>query len=420
MKILQINVTYKTGGSTGRIVFDLRQLMSQNGIENYVTYGIEGSVEDSHDVRCIQSNLELKISQLQSRLFSRHGFYNVLATKRLITFISDINPDIIHLHNIHGFYVHCGMLFSYIKEKQIPVVWTLHDCWSFTGWCAYFDYSKCNKWRTHCFDCPSKKDYPKAWITSRARSNYELKKNTFTGVKNLVLVTPSQWLADLTRESFLRNYPVRVINNGVNLDAFKPKSNNIKEKLGISDKKMILAVAGGLAKRKGRDYLLKLPSMLTDKECLVILGINADQQSLLPKTRCIGIPYTNSVESLAEIYSAADVFINTTLEDNFPTTNLEALACGTPVITFETGGSVEPILNLESFVSEGNLKKSNVGGVVPKGDIDSMVYLLREYYSYKELKGTNVCVEKVFKNYNSTTQYQKYIDLYKEILDSIG
>ena len=136
MKILQINVTYKTGGSTGRIVFDLRQLMSQNGIENYVTYGIEGSVEDSHDVRCIQSNLELKISQLQSRLFSRHGFYNVLATKRLITFISDINPDIIHLHNIHGFYVHCGMLFSYIKEKQIPVVWTLHDCWSFTGWCA--------------------------------------------------------------------------------------------------------------------------------------------------------------------------------------------------------------------------------------------------------------------------------------------
>ncbi len=419
MKILQINVTYKTGGSTGRIVFDLRQLMSQNGIENYVAYGIEGCVEDSHDVRCIQSKVELKISQLQSRLFSRHGFYNAIATKRLITFISDINPDIIHLHNIHGFYVHCGMLFNYIKEKQIPVVWTLHDCWSFTGWCAYFDYSKCNKWRTHCFDCPSKKDYPKAWITSRARSNFELKKNTFTGVKNLVLVTPSQWLADLTRESFLSNYPVRVINNGVNLDTFRPKSNNIKEKLGISDKKMILAVAGGLAKRKGSDYLLKLPSMLNEDECLVILGINVEQQSLLPKLKCIGIPYTNDVDRLAEIYSAADVFINTTLEDNFPTTNLEALACGTPVITFDTGGSVEPILDDENVIEVGCVKKSCVGGVVPKGDIVSMSQLFRDFLHFKDKISINPCVVKVLKKYNSANQYEKYINLYKEILSGV-
>ena len=419
MKVLQINSTYKHGGSTGRIAFDLSQIMFQHNIDNYVAYGINCLEGHSQNTLLLQSNLELKISQLQSRLFARHGFYNIAATKRLLTYIDSINPDIIHLHNLHGFYIHCGMLFEYIKNKDISVIWTLHDCWSFTGWCAYFDYSNCNKWKTFCYNCLCKKDYPQTWITARSHSNYALKKRTFNGVRNLILVTPSQWLADLTRESFLRDYPVKVINNGINTNIFRPRLSNVKEQLGISDKKMILAVAGGLAKRKGSDYLLKLPSMLNEDECLVILGINVEQQSLLPKLKCIGIPYTNDVDRLAEIYSAADVFINTTLEDNFPTTNLEALACGTPVITFDTGGSVEPILDDENVIEVGCVKKSSVGGVVPKGDIVSMSQLFRDFLHFKDKISINPCVVKVLNKYNSANQYEKYINLYKEILSGV-
>lgn len=415
MKIFLLNSTFKNGGSTGRIVYDLMTVMENNEVQSYVAYGISSGVMEERNSLLLQSKKELKVSQIQSRLFARHGFYNVNATKKLLSYIDEIKPDILHLHNIHGYYVHCGMLFDYIKAHHIPVVWTLHDCWAFTGWCAYFDYSGCDRWKTQCKHCPSKDDYPKAWFTSRARSNYELKKRTFTGVENLTLVTPSRWLADLTRESYLREYPVKVINNGVDTSVFKPSMNHVKADLGVEGKKIFLAVAGGLEKRKGRDYLLKIPELLNDDEVLVILGVRKDQIKLLPKSKCVGIPYTNSVEDLASIYSAADVFINTTLEDNFPTTNIEAMACGTPVITFNTGGSIEPVLD-QDFVEESkNYSKSSVGGVVPKGDCNSLLALAREYMKTERADLSNACVNKVDSFYNKEKQYKRYLSLYKNI-----
>lgn len=418
MRVLQINSTYKNGGSTGRIAFDLKQTMESRGIESFVAYGIDTCPVPENNTILLQSKSDLKISQLQSRLFARHGFYNVRATRRLLNYINEVKPDVIHLHNLHGYYIHCGMLFEYLKKHSIPVVWTLHDCWAFTGWCAYFDYSGCDRWKTLCKHCPNKDDYPKAWFTSRARSNYKLKKCTFTGVENLTLVTPSRWLADLTRESYLREYPVEVINNGVDISVFKPSTNHVKAVLGIEGKKLLLAVAGGLEKRKGREYLLKIPELLSDDEVLVILGIRKDQIDLLPKSKCIGIPYTNSVEDLALIYSAADVFINTTLEDNFPTTNIEALACGTPVITFNTGGSVEPVLDQESVEDNNDIKKTSVGGVVPKGDCNYLLTLAREYMRKNRADLSNVCVNKADSFYNKEKQYQQYISLYKNIYSS--
>lgn len=419
MKVLQINSTYKNGGSTGRIAYDLKQIMMSEGIDGYMAYGIDTGTKPDINTILLQSKIELKISQIRSRLFARHGFYNVTATKRLLSYIDEIKPDVLHLHNIHGYYVHCGMLFDYIKSHHIPVVWTLHDCWAFTGWCAYFDYSGCDRWKTQCKHCPSKDDYPKAWFTSRAGSNYKLKKSTFTGVENLTLVTPSRWLADLTRESYLREYPVEVINNGVDTNVFKPSINHVKADLGIEGKKMFLAVAGGLEKRKGRDYLFKIPELLNDDEVLVILGVRKDQIELLPKSKCVGITYTNSVEDLASIYSAADVFINTTLEDNFPTTNIEAMACGTPVISFHTGGSVESVLNNENADCSDEIIKTDVGGVVPKGDVDSLLILAREYGN-KEIKTvSDFCVRKVKSFYNKEIQYNIYVNLYKEIYSRV-
>ena len=416
MKVLQINTRYKNGGSTGRIAYDLKQVAEQNGIEAYVAYGYEfDNVNDEHTL-CMEGKVELTISKLQSRVFARHGFYNQASTRRLLEYADNIKPDIIHLHNIHNHYVHCGMLFDYIKKHDIPVVWTLHDCWGFTGWCAYFDYAKCDKWRTHCHACPCKNDYPYAWFSARASSNFDLKSRTFLGVKRLTLVTPSQWLADLTRHSFLKDYPVKVINNGVDTDVFRPCGNSAKEKLGVKGKSMFLAMASGFGVRKGGDYLKKLPGLLSDDEVLVLVGKGASAFAAENPEKVIGVEYTNDVRELAGYYSAADVFINPTLEDNFPTTNIEALACGTPVVTFDTGGSVEAVLDGEIAQENGNIKNTKVGAVVPQGDLPSLLSAAREICLQGKNKYVESCRKKISERYNKNVQYQKYVKLYKSIV----
>ena len=286
IKVLQINTVYKNGGSTGRIVYDLKSIGEKNNIMMYVAYGYEYSKlleEDYIKTRKLEGILELKWNILKTRLFAHHGFYNLRATRRLIRYMDEIKPDIIHLHNIHNHYVNIAMLFDYIKKHNIPVVWTLHDCWSFTGWCAYFDLAKCDKWKSGCKgECRCLHDYPFTWFFNRSQQNFLDKKRTFCGVKDLTLITPSQWLADLTRESFLNNYPVEVINNGVDTDIFKPKrDNDIRSKYGVPQTtKVILALMSGFNKRKGAEYLLKLPDLLSDNECLVIVGISNRQKPL--------------------------------------------------------------------------------------------------------------------------------------------
>lgn len=403
MKVLQINTVYRNGGSTGRIVSDLQRIHEQVGLESYVAYGYKTTHNISDSTIYLQGFLRRKWNILKTRLFARHGFYNITETKRLINYMDKWRPDVIHLHNIHNHYVNVNMLFDYIKEHNIPVVWTLHDCWPFTGWCAYFDYARCDKWKTGCNHCPSKHDYPFTWFFDRSESNYRKKKEVFGGVKNLTLVTPSQWLADLTRESFLKEYPVKVIHNGTDTEIFHPMETDLKKRLGIADKKIILAIAAKLAKRKGADYLLRIPAKLKDDEVLVMLGLTEKQVLSLPKEKCIGVTYTNSVQELAEYYSAADVFINPTLEDNFPTTNIEALACGTPIVTFKTGGSVEVI-------------DKHTGFVVEQGDLNAMLDAVRKILSKGKAFYQSHCREKAVKLYEKERQYMKYVELYRRII----
>ena len=410
IKVLQINTVYKNGGSTGRIVYDLKSIGEKNNIMMYVAYGYEYSKlleEDYIKTRKLEGILELKWNILKTRLFAHHGFYNLRATRRLIRYMDEIKPDIIHLHNIHNHYVNIAMLFDYIKKHNIPVVWTLHDCWSFTGWCAYFDLAKCDKWKSGCKgECRCLHDYPFTWFFNRSQQNFLDKKRTFCGVKDLTLITPSQWLADLTRESFLNNYPVEVINNGVDTDIFKPKrDNDIRSKYGVPQTtKVILALMSGFNKRKGAEYLLKLPDLLSDNECLVIVGISNRQKKMLPQKHCIGITRTDNVNDLASIYSTADVFINPTLEDNFPTTNIESLACGTPVITFRTGGSIESV-------------DDTTGLIVSQGNLNELLISIRSVISKGKGEYKDACIEKANVQYNKAKQYQKYIELYHQIKD---
>lgn len=405
MKVLQINHVYKNGGSTGRIVYDLKNILLDKGFDPYVAFGYEYKKTNDEHTYKIESIPELKVNILKTRLFAKHAFYNTWQTKRLLKWIDNLKPDIIHLHNIHGHYINVAMLFDYIKKHKTPVVWTLHDCWSFTGWCAYFDYSNCDKWCTECKKCPSRRDYPYSWFFDRSKSNFKRKRECFCGVENLTIVTPSKWLAELTSHSFLSEYPIEVINNGIDLNVFSPQETDFKKRYKINDRKMILAVSMGFEKRKGIDYIFELAKRIDNsKEVLVLLGVEKNKINKVPQN-IICIAKTSDVNLLTQAYSAADVFINPTLEDNFPTTNLESLACGTPVITFRTGGSPESIFE-------------GCGEVVEKYNMEEFTKAV--YKVLGEGKNSQLCVDVANRLYDKKKCFDKYISLYERIYEGKG
>lgn len=407
MKVLQINTRYYNGGSTGRIVYDLQQVMNVNGIDSYVAYGYGYDVpEDAKDhVYRVETDTQLLISKIWTKLTGHHGFNNKRETRRLLQWIDNVKPDIIHMHNIHNHYVNIRMLLQYISEKHIPCVLTMHDCWTFTGHCAYFDYSGCDKWRAGCNHCPSLRDYPKTYTPIDPTTwNYKHKKSLFAPL-NITFVSPSNWLYGLQQQSYLRDKPCIVINNGIDFDTFYPVNSNVRELYKIGNQKMILAIAGGLTERKGRKYLLEIPSMLNDDEVLVLVGIPAIQlKSFMGIPHLIPIQRTETPDELIGLYSAADVFVNPTLEDNFPTTNLEALACGTPVVTFNTGGSGEAV-------------DEYTGKVVTKGNLKELVDAMWEILAKGKGYYRDNCLDRAKKYYNKDIQYMKYIDLYKQLLN---
>lgn len=340
MRLLQVNSVYGVG-STGRIVRDIEVFVRAHGTEPFVAYGMGVAPARPEHYRA-ESPRGVRASILQTRLSGRHGFYNVNATKRLLTWVHQQDPDVIHLHNLHGHYMNVELLFEYLRDADRPVIWTLHDCWPFTGHCAHFDFVDCEKWKTVCHHCPQRRGYPDSWFLDRSRSNYENKRRLFTSVANMTLVTPSEWLARLVASSFLGQYPVHVINNGIDLGVFQSRPSQFRVSHAIDDKFVILGIAAGSERRKGIEHLVHLSARLGDDEVMVLVGATKEQERSLP-SGVVCIPRTDSAVALAEIYSAADVFVNPTLEDNFPTVNLEALACGVPVITFETGGSAEAV-----------------------------------------------------------------------------
>mgnify|MGYP000958309142 FL=1 len=336
MKIIQINSTCGVG-STGKICLSISKLLNEQSIENYIFYTLASSTYPQG--RKYSSELYIKIQALKSRVFGNYGFNSTLATKKLISNLNEIKPDVVHIHNIHSHDLNLSLLFNYLKELHIRVIWTFHDCWAFTGYCTHFTMEKCDRWKTCCHNCPQRRQF--SWFFDRSQQNFEMKKALFTGL-DLTIVSPSQWLANLIKESFLKDYPVIVINNGIDLNIFKPTESNFREGYGLKGKYIVLGIAFGWGRGKGLDVFIDLAQRLNDRFQIVLVGTDGKIDRQLPNN-IISIHRTQDQYELAKIYTAADVLANPTREENYPTVNMEAIACGTPVVTFRTGGSPETI-----------------------------------------------------------------------------
>lgn len=391
MKILMINVVCGIK-STGRICTDIAKKLEEQGHEVKIAYGRERIPKSAaKNAIKISTNFDVKMHGIKARIFDSAGFESKRKTKKFINWINEFNPDIIHIHNTHGYYINNKLLFIYLIKLNKKVIWTFHDCWAFTGHCCYFDYNGCNKWKELCHNCPQKKEYPKSFIFDSSKKNFILKKELFPKLQDFTIVVPSIWLYKIVSESFFKNNKIIVINNGIDTNKFKYRENKIKEKYNIINKKIILGVASVWSKRKGLDDFIELSKKIDNTYIIILVGLNKNEINKLP-LNIIGIEKTDSPEELAELYSAADVFFNPTYEDNYPTTNLEAIACNTPVITYNTGGSIE---SAKLF-----------GYIVKKGDIESVIEKIKLLNKLKPLNNK--------KDISIENMVDKYLKLYLE------
>ena len=364
MRILFINVQCGRG-SHGKIAATQAEKFEQQGHEVKIAYSRDPDMPEKYKKYAVRigSTADIYVHALMTRLTDRCGFFSRGATRRFLAWADEYNPDLLWLHNIHGYYINIELLFSWIKSRtNMKVMWTLHDCWAFTGHCAHFTFAGCEKWRTHCKHCPQKSTYPASFVDNSFR-NYEDKRRIFTGVKDMTLITPSQWLANLVSQSFLSEYSCEVRHNEIDTDVFRPMSSDFRERYGLVGKKIVLGVANRWKPRKGiRDFVRLAELLPPEKFQIVLVGLKHDK---LPEN-IIHIDRTSNQQELVKIYSAADVFFNPTYEDNYPTVNLEAEACGTPVITYDTGGAPETIQRKDSHA----IKCGDVGSA--KGLIEKL------------------------------------------------
>lgn len=371
--------------------------MLANGHESTIAFGRRGNPSKSKEIQ-VGGKLDFYQHGILSLLLDRHGLGSKAATKSLVGSFKALSPDIIHLHNIHGYYLNYPMLFKGIQELDVPVVWTFHDAWAFTGHCSYFDSVNCLKWQTECHSCPKKKAYPKSLVVDNSKSNFNLKKSVFTSHPKLNIVTPSNWLAENTRHSFLKDFPISVIHNGIDLEIFNVDQTNIEV-----DKKIVLGVASIWDARKGLKDFVELSKLLDDTYQIVLIGLNDQQLKELPG-KIKGISRTESLTELVEWYNKAHCFVNPTYQDNFPTTNIEALGCGTPVITYETGGSPEAI-------------DTKTGKVVKKGDVQGLANAISEIGKIDTNTWKEACRKRAEQFFDKKDRFKDYINLYEGILN---
>jgi glycosyltransferase involved in cell wall biosynthesis len=389
-------------GSTGNIMRNLCDEARINGFETWTATSFRKKALrvypcGEHDL-IIGNYLSLYLHVFLGRITGLKGCFSIAATWRFIKQLKRIKPDLIHLHNLHDSYINLPILFRYIKKNHIKVIWTLHDCWAFTGRCPYFTLSQCSRWMKGCSACPyPHRAYPKANV-DMTRLMWKIKRSCFTGIEECTIVTPSSWLAELTGKSFLGEYQIQVINNGIDLNTFKPIESDFREKHGIADKKLVLGVAPGWEKRKGIDVMIALAGMLDRSYQVVLVGTNAEIDKNLPEN-VLSIHQTEDQAELAKIYTAADVFVNPTREDNFPTVNIESLACGTPVVAFDTGGSPE-------------ILDEDCGAVVA---VDDMASLYREVVriSNEKRRMRDHCIQRS-KKFDKRNMFQNYIARYEQ------
>lgn len=390
MKIVQINATCGRG-STGKICVSVSKLLTENSIENYILYS-QGKSDYPLGINYAVP-AEVKASALSSRVLGNWGFEGKQSTKRLIEKLEEIRPDAVHLHNLHSHACNLEQLFLYLKKSKIKVFWTFHDCWEFTAYCMYYDMAGCDKWKTECVNCPQKASY--SWIFDNSSKIFKKKRALFSGL-DMTIITPSKWLADEVKQSFLKDYPIKVINNGIDLSVFTPTESDFRIKYNCEDKLIVLGVAFVWDARKGIDIFIELSKRLPDEYRIVLVGTDDSTDEFLPEN-IISIHRTQNQRELAGIYSAADVFVNPTREENYPTVNMESIACGTPVVTFRTGGSAEIV-------------DSGTGAVVDKDDVDGLEKEIIRICQNKERMGEH-CLSRA-ESFDANNRLGEYLKLY--------
>lgn len=399
--LLQIN-TVANYGSTGRIAEDIGVLAINSGWSSYIAYGRYGRSSQSELVH-ISSFAGFQTHVLQTRLFDRQGLASRKATKGFITEIRDLKPNLVHLHNLHGYYINIEVLFHYLSKTDIPVVWTLHDCWPITGHCVYFDFVKCNKWKHECGSCIQKNKYPASYWLDRSTENFRLKRQLFNSLKNLTIVTVSNWLADIVSKSYLSSIPLVVINNGLDMSVFhRVADNTIRKKYNLERRFVILGVASKWDYRKGLYDFLELSKSLDCTYTIILIGLSRQQINSLPEN-ILGIARTENIMELVNIYNAADVYFNASIEETFGLTTIEAMACGTPSIVYNTTACPEVISDDTGFIVE----KGNLPGIIQA--ITTVKMNGKDYY-------TEACIKRVRNLYNKTDRYSDYLKLYNSLI----
>lgn len=407
-KLLQINPVLRVNTSTGRIMQEIGELAMLHGWKTYMAYskGRDGIKECKSEIVPVGDVWSTAWHGLETRLLDRHGLASDRATREFVKRIEKIAPDIVHIHNIHGYFLNYRILFDFLSRSGIPVVWTVHDCWLYTGHCYYYSYAGCNKWQTGCGHCPQKKEFPASYFSDRSHRNWLDKKTAFTSMPldKLTIVPVSDWIREEMSRSFLKDYHFQVIHNGINTEVFDVyDATAVRQQYSLGDKHIFLGVASIWSREKGLADFIKMSELIGQDEVIVLVGIKPEDMKLLPKN-VVAIARTENIRQLAELYSAADVFINPTWQDNYPTVNLEAIACGTPVVTYRTGGSIEAITDTTGFIVE-------------QGDVAGLVDAARCIIRRGKEAYRNVCRQYAVANFRKEDRYADYLNLYRQLTE---
>ena len=407
-KLLQINPVLRVNTSTGRIMQEIGELAMLHGWKTYMAYskGRDGIKECKSEIVPVGDVWSTAWHGLETRLLDRHGLASDRATREFVKRIEEIAPDIVHIHNIHGYFLNYRILFDFLSRSGIPVVWTVHDCWLYTGHCYYYSYAGCNKWQTGCGHCPQKKEFPASYFSDRSHRNWLDKKTAFTSMPldKLTIVPVSDWIREEMSRSFLKDYHFQVIHNGINTEVFDVyDATAVRQQYSLGDKHIFLGVASIWSREKGLADFIKMSELIGQDEVIVLVGIKPEDMKLLPKN-VVAIARTENIHQLAELYSAANVFINPTWQDNYPTVNLEAIACGTPVVTYRTGGSIEAITDTTGFIVE-------------QGDVAGLVDAARCIIRRGKEAYRNVCRQYAVANFRKEDRYADYLNLYRQLTE---
>jgi len=406
MKLLQISIEVNSG-SVGRIAEQIGQVVLERGWESHITYARNNNPSKSQVIK-IGNKFDIYTHGIETRIFDNHCLSSTTSTRDLVERIKEINPDIIHLHHLHGYFINMEVLFDYLKESKIPVVWTFHDCWAFTGHCVHFDFVGCNKWKTQCYDCEQKKEYPASLLFDRSRQNYIDKERIFNLVQNLTIVSVSKWLSEKVSESFLKNHESRIIYNGVDLERFYPKDSRDKIDAlhGTKDKFLLLGVATTWDSRKRLVDFIELCDSLNDTFAIILIGLSNEQIRKLP-AKIIGLSRTENQDELCDFYSASDLYLNLSVEETFGLTTAEALACGTPSIVYNSTACPELI-------------DDNTGFIVEKLNINELVDKINMAKTIGKYSFSQSCRNRAVELFNKKERFLEYFNLYNEILNKNG